>query len=99
MDRPSTPPVDEDEPAVGLPGREMDPRGLLWDEEPGMGVVGWEELAGGVELPEGVGWAPRRRVRPSDIVRQGIASFSRSRVVGWLYLVRFRLVLSCWFGP
>ena len=57
MDRPSTPPV-EDEPAVGLPpppGMERDPRGLLWDEEPGLGVDGCEELAGGVELPEGVG--------------------------------------------
>jgi hypothetical protein len=43
----------------------------LWDEEPGLGVDGWEELAGGVELPEGVGWAPRRRVRPSDIVSSG----------------------------
>jgi hypothetical protein len=51
---------------------------LLWDEEPGLGVDGWEELAGGVELPEGVGWAPRRRVRPSDIVS---SKSSRSRFV------------------
>lgn len=64
-----------------------------------MGVVGWEELAGGVELPEGVGWAPRRRVRPSDIVSSKSIRVLSSpcRVVGW-YLVRFRLVLSCWAG-